>query len=137
MALRSTWDTKGMAASRALYLDVLASRTVGEPSVTMRARSQRTTSQPRGAPYPSPASRCLSITWPGPSWAVWRGGGQAPPATSLPTKYTPWPSLPARAIAHERAGAVGAPREVRQGQRFPLLDALGTGGQPLRWGPGQ
>ena len=41
MAPRITWDTKGMAAYSALHPDVLAYRKVGEPGVTMRARSQR------------------------------------------------------------------------------------------------
>jgi len=41
MAPRITWDTKGMAAYSALPPAVLAYRKVGEPSVTMRARSQR------------------------------------------------------------------------------------------------
>jgi len=40
-APRITWDTKGMAAYSALHPDVLAYRKVGEPSVTIRARSQR------------------------------------------------------------------------------------------------
>jgi hypothetical protein len=38
-APRVTWDHKGMATSAALHPDVLAYRTVGEPSVQMRARS--------------------------------------------------------------------------------------------------
>src|SRR5215475_14386531 len=41
MAPRITWDTKGMAAYSALHPDVLAYRKVGEPSVQIRARSQR------------------------------------------------------------------------------------------------
>src|SRR5262245_5753958 len=41
MAPRITWDNKGMAAYSALHPDVLVYRKVGEPSVTIRARSQR------------------------------------------------------------------------------------------------
>ena len=41
MAPQITWDTKGMAAYSALHPDVLAYHKVGEPSVTIRARSQR------------------------------------------------------------------------------------------------
>jgi hypothetical protein len=41
LAPRITWDTKGMAAYSALHPDVLVYRKVGEPSVQIRARSQR------------------------------------------------------------------------------------------------
>ena len=41
MGPRITWDNKGMAAYSALHPDVLAYRKVGEPSVQIRARSQR------------------------------------------------------------------------------------------------
>jgi len=49
-APRITWDTKGMAAYSALHPDVLAYRKVGEPSVQIRARSQRRDWEPLTAP---------------------------------------------------------------------------------------
>jgi len=41
MAPRITWDKHGMAVYSALHPDVLDHRKVGEPSIQIRARSQR------------------------------------------------------------------------------------------------
>jgi hypothetical protein len=94
MAPRMTWDKKGMAAYSALHPDVLASRTAGEPRVTMRARGQRRDEAPRGAPHPSQQSSACLVRAQGTLGTVQQPAPVTAPCATRSSCSTPSPLTP-------------------------------------------